>query len=154
MACLRDHGIDDNNVGVGRVRRARGLSDNDGGVGRGRVIDDMSEVLETTTEAARIQVRRRRLQRRDNRPEELTTTTEALAEEDEPEDLTTTTEATTEEAEETTRLREILWRRRRRCVYRPMELMMTRGTEDSATTTDVMAGDKEYMTRPRNRRQR
>ena len=50
--CLRDQGIDDDDGGVGRVRRARGISDNDGGIGRGRGINDASEVSETTTEAA------------------------------------------------------------------------------------------------------
>ena len=50
--CLQAHGIDNNNDGVGRVRRAQGLSDNDGGVGRGQGIDDDSEGLEMTMEAA------------------------------------------------------------------------------------------------------
>ena len=49
--CLWAHGIDDNG-GVGRVRRFRRLSNDDGGVGRGRGICDVSEGLETTTEAA------------------------------------------------------------------------------------------------------
>ena len=48
---LRDQGIDANNKGVGRVRRARGLSDDDGGVGRKRGICDASKVSETMTEA-------------------------------------------------------------------------------------------------------
>ena len=50
--CLRAQGIDNNNSGVGRVRRARGLSNDERGVGRGRGIYDASEGLETTAEAA------------------------------------------------------------------------------------------------------
>ena len=50
--CLRDQGIDDNNGGVDRVRWAGGLSDNNGGVDRGRVICNVSEVLEITMEEA------------------------------------------------------------------------------------------------------
>ena len=50
--CLRAEGIDNNEGGVGRVRRYKGLSDSDGGVGRGRGIRDASKGLETTTEAA------------------------------------------------------------------------------------------------------
>ena len=50
--CLRAQGIDDDDDGVVRVRRARGLRDYYGGVGRGRGIDDASEGLDTTTEAA------------------------------------------------------------------------------------------------------
>ena len=49
--CLRAQGIDDNDVGVGRVRRGCGISDNDGGVGRGRGICDVSKALETATES-------------------------------------------------------------------------------------------------------
>ena len=49
---LRAQGIDDDKCGVGRVRRACGLSDDDGGVNGGRGIDDASEGLDTTTEAA------------------------------------------------------------------------------------------------------
>ena len=49
--CLRAEGIDDDDSGVGRVRRAKGLSDSDGGVGRGQGIRDASKGLETTTEA-------------------------------------------------------------------------------------------------------
>ena len=52
MVCLRDQVIDDDNGGVGRVRRARGLSNDDGGFGRGQGIYDASKGLETTTEAA------------------------------------------------------------------------------------------------------
>ena len=77
---LQTQGIDGNGGGGGRVRRARGLSDNDRGVGRGRGIYDASEVLETTTEAAKIWGRKRRLGHRDYGPEELATTTETLAE--------------------------------------------------------------------------
>ena len=50
--CLRAEGIDDNNGGVGRVRRAKGLSDDDVGVGIVRGIRDVSEGSETTAEAA------------------------------------------------------------------------------------------------------
>ena len=53
------------------------------------------------SEGLDIQGRQRRLRRRNYGPEELATTTEALAEEDEHEVLTTTTEASAEEAEET-----------------------------------------------------
>ena len=91
--CLQDQGIDDNNGVVGRVIQARGLNNYDGGVGRGQGIDNAFEGSETTTEAARIWGQRRRLQRRDDGPEELATTAEALVEEDEPEVLTTTMEA-------------------------------------------------------------
>ena len=61
-----------------------------------------------TTEAARIQGRRRRLRRYDGDPGELARTTEALAEEDEPKDSTTARKASAEEAEETMRLSERL----------------------------------------------
>ena len=50
--CLRDHGIDNDDGVVGRVRRSLRLSDNEGGVGRVQGIDDASEGLETTAEAA------------------------------------------------------------------------------------------------------
>ena len=53
--------------------------------------------LDTTTEAARIQGRQRRLRCRDYRLEELATTTEVLTEDNEPEVLTMTKEASTEE---------------------------------------------------------
>ena len=49
--CLRDQGINDNNVIV-RVRRVCGLSEDQGVVGRGRGICDASEGLDKTTEAA------------------------------------------------------------------------------------------------------
>ena len=58
-----------------------------------------------------------RLMRRDDRPEELVTTTEASAEEDKPKVSTTTTDSSLEEAEYKTRLSERLRRWRRRCVY-------------------------------------
>ena len=45
-------GIDNGNGGVGGGRWARGLRDNIGGVGGVRGIDDASEGLETTKEAA------------------------------------------------------------------------------------------------------
>ena len=50
--CLRAQGIDNDDGGVGRLRRASGLSDNNGGVRRGQGIRDAYEGLETTTEAA------------------------------------------------------------------------------------------------------
>ena len=65
----------------------------------------------------------------DDGPEELSTTTEASAEEDEPEVLTTTMEASIEEAEDTTRPSERLRRRRRRCVYRLRVLTTTASAE-------------------------
>ena len=52
--CLQAQGIDNNNDRVGRVRCAHRLSDGDRDFGRRRGIDDMSEVLETITDAARI----------------------------------------------------------------------------------------------------
>ena len=45
--CLRAEGIDENNGGVGRGRRAKGLRDDDT-----RGIRDASKGLETTTDAA------------------------------------------------------------------------------------------------------
>ena len=96
--CLRDQGIDDDNSAVERIRRARILSNDNGGVGRGQGIYDASKILETTTEALRIQGQQRRLRRLDDGPEELATTTEALAEEYEPEVSATTTEALAEES--------------------------------------------------------
>ena len=51
---LRDQGIDDNDGVVDRVRQARGLSDDGGDVGRGGGIYDVSEGLETSTEASSI----------------------------------------------------------------------------------------------------
>ena len=50
--CLGAYGIDNDNNGVGRVRRARGISNDNGGVGKVQGIDDASEESETTTEAA------------------------------------------------------------------------------------------------------
>ena len=49
--------------------------------------------------------------------------TEASSDKDESNDSTTTTEESMEEAEETTRLRERLGWRRRRCVYGQRELI-------------------------------
>ena len=43
---LRAQGIDDDDGGVKRVRRARALSNDNLGVGRGQGIDDASEGLE------------------------------------------------------------------------------------------------------------
>ena len=60
------------------------------------------------SEGSETQGRRRRLRRRNNRPGELATMTEASAEEDEPEASTTKTEALAEEVEETMRLSESL----------------------------------------------
>ena len=59
--CLRDQGIDDDKGIVDRVRRDRRISNDDEGVGRGRGIDDASEGSEATTDASRIQGKRRRL---------------------------------------------------------------------------------------------
>ena len=67
--CLQAQGINNNDGGLGRVIRARGISNNNEGVGRGRGIYDTSEGTETTTEAVRIMLRRRRLRRRDDRPD-------------------------------------------------------------------------------------
>ena len=50
--CLRARGIDDSNGGVSRVKRARGLNKINGGIRRGQVINDASEILKTTPEAA------------------------------------------------------------------------------------------------------
>ena len=47
--CLQAQDIDNNDSGVGRVRRSRGISNDDVGVGRGQGIDDASEGSETTT---------------------------------------------------------------------------------------------------------
>ena len=69
------------------------------------------------SKVSEVQGQLRRLRSRDDRPEELKTTAEALAEEYEPEVSTKTTEASAEEAEETTRPSERLQRRRRQCVY-------------------------------------
>ena len=72
--CLRAQGIDDGDDIVDRLRRSHGLGNDNGGVGRGRGIHDASEVLETITEAYRIQVQRRSLWHRDDGPDELATT--------------------------------------------------------------------------------
>ena len=115
--CLQAQGINDNNGVVNRVRRAYGLDNDDGGFSRGRGRNDATKGSETTTEASRIQGRRRRLRICNDRPEELATTTEASAEEDEPKVLTMTTEASDEESEDTTYSIERIRRWRRRCVY-------------------------------------
>ena len=47
---LRSRVIDDNDVGVGKVRWARRLGDDVGGVGRGQGIYDASKGSETTTD--------------------------------------------------------------------------------------------------------
>ena len=44
--------MDNNDGGVGRVRRAHGISNDNRGINRGRGIDDAYKGLETTTEAA------------------------------------------------------------------------------------------------------
>ena len=49
--CLRAEGIDENDGGVRRVRRAEGLSGDNRGVVRGREIRDASKGSEKTTEA-------------------------------------------------------------------------------------------------------
>ena len=85
----------------------------------------MSKRSKKTTEAERVWGRRQRLRRCNDEPDELVTTTEALAEEDEPKVSTTTTEDLTEEAEETTRPSERLRRQRQRCVYGFRVLMTT-----------------------------
>ena len=101
--CLWDQGIHGDNGGVGGGRQDRVLRDDDGGVSGGRGIYEVSEILETTTEAARIQGRQWRLRRHNDGPEELVTTTEASEEEDDPEDSTTTMDVSAEEEEETMR---------------------------------------------------
>ena len=60
---LQAQGIDDDAGVVDRVRRVRRLSDDDGGIGRGRVIDDASERLESTTEASSNWGQQQRLRR-------------------------------------------------------------------------------------------
>ena len=117
--CLQAQCIDDGGGGGGRLIRARGISDDNRGVGRGQGIDNASELLETTTEVARILGQRQRMRRCNDSPEELATTTKASAENDNPENSTRMTKALAEEAEETTLLRERLRRWRRRCVYGP-----------------------------------
>ena len=49
---LWDQGIDNNDGGIGRVRRDFRLSDDDDGVSRGRGIYNTHEGLETTADAA------------------------------------------------------------------------------------------------------
>ena len=148
--CLQAQDIDDEYRGIGRGRQVRGLRDYGRVVGRRRGIENASEGLEMTTKAAMIRGQQRRLQSRNDGPEELATTTEASIEKDNPEDSTTTAEALAEEAEETTRLRERLRRRIWKCVYGPRELTTAmvasteeEGTKDSAMTTEASEGDKE-----------
>ena len=86
--------------------------------------EDSAEDVEGTTHPS-IHRRKRRLQRRDDGPDEFSTMTEESEEEDDPEDLTTTTEASAEETEEMTRPSERLQQWRRRCVYGPRELTTT-----------------------------
>ena len=117
--CLQAQVIDDNDGGIGGVRREQGLSNNNGGVGGGLGIYDASEVSEMTTEADIMRGQQRRLRRLYDGPEESATTMEASSEEDDPGDSTTTTNASAEEAEETTRLIEHLQQWRRWCVYGP-----------------------------------
>ena len=114
---LRAQYIDDNDDGVGRVRRTCGLRNDDGGVGRGRGKEYAYEGLEKPMEWARIWGQRRRLQRRNDRPEKLATTTEASVEEDYPEVSTKTTDASAEESEEKKLPSERLQQQKRRCVY-------------------------------------
>ena len=97
---------------------------------------------------------------RDDEPEELATTTEALADEDEPKVLTTIMEASAEEAEDKTRPSEHLRWRRRWCVYGLRVLTTTTEASaeydrpaESATTTEASAEDEEYTTHPRDWRQ-
>ena len=111
--CLQAQNIDDNNGVEDRVCRSHGICDYEGGVGTERRIHNASEVLEKTTEASRIQGQLQRLWRRDDRPEELVTTTEASTEEDETKVSMTRTEVLAEEAEESTRLCVRLRRQRR-----------------------------------------
>ena len=73
-----------------------------------------------------------------------------MAEKYETKESKTTTEALAEDAEETTRLRERLRQRRRRCVYGPRELTTTTavsaeedGPEDSATMMGALEEDEE-----------
>ena len=71
--------------------------DNGRGVDRRIGIEDASEGSETTAEVARIQGQQRRLWRRNDGPEKLATTMEALEEKEYPEESTTTTEVAAEE---------------------------------------------------------
>ena len=50
--CLQSQGIDNDDDGVGRVRRDHRLSNNDGGVRRGQGIHYVYEGSDTTPEAA------------------------------------------------------------------------------------------------------
>ena len=77
------------------------------------------------SEGSEIWGRRRRLRRRNDRPEELATNMEASSEEDYTKVFTTTTEASIEEAENTTRLSERLQRKMRQYVYGKRVLMTT-----------------------------
>ena len=52
LTCLQAQGIDDEDGGISRVRRAHGLGNNDRGIVRGRGIRNASEGSETTTEEA------------------------------------------------------------------------------------------------------
>ena len=85
--CLQAQGIDNDDSGLDGGRRFQGLSNNDVCVIRGREIDNASNQLETSMEAAGgttkdqrdLQKRRRRRKRKLSR-ETSTTTTEALVE--------------------------------------------------------------------------
>ena len=77
------------------------------------------------TQAANIRGQKWRLERCNGGTEELVTMMEALVEEDDTKNLTTTTEALAEEVEETTCLSKRLKWRRWRCVYGPSELKTT-----------------------------
>ena len=68
---------------------AHGIDDNNGDIDRGQGIENVSKGSE-------IRGRQWRLLRRDDEPEELATTTEALTEEYDPKVLTTTTDASIE----------------------------------------------------------
>ena len=109
-----DHGIDNNNRGVG------------GGQG-----------IDNVFEGSNIWGRRWRMLRCDDGPYELYTTTEALAEDDDPGVLTTTNEASIEEAEDTTHLSELLRRRRHLCVYGQPKVLTatTEASIEEATDT-------------------
>ena len=105
----------------------------------------------------RIRGRQLRLWSCDDRPEELSTTTEASEEKNDPEELRMKKKASAEEAGETTLPSECLQRRRWRYVYGPREFTTTTseseeedGSEYSATTTEASAEDEELMTRPRD----
>ena len=114
---MRTQEIDNDYGGVGGGRQARGLSNDNVGIDVGRGIYDASKESYTTAEAERIWGQQRRLQRCDDGPKELATTTEALAEEDEPEVSMTKTEASIKDSEDTMRPSERLQRWSCRCVY-------------------------------------